>query len=189
MSNYTKHIAPVFELLVKGNFLSQNSSKNEYRKLYLIVQENFESFNDYFSALNFKLEPSASSNFYYLSRKESKYSLEQKLLKFYDYIDILAFFSDYHIGFSEGFRFSINDLEQKCKVDSSLREQIKSLVPEETAILNKIRKIVKTLTDRGFFECEDEETQDYKVLSAYRYLQDLVNLIDIEIVENEKILK
>ena len=189
MDNINKYLAPVFEILVRGNFLSQNSSKSEVSRLYGIVQDHFEEFNEYFSALNFKLEPSSESNYYYLSRNDSKYSLEQKLQKFYDYIDILAFFADYHVAFSEGFIFSVSDLEQQSKVNAHLREALKALIPEETALLNKIKKIVKMMTDRGFFECEDDENQEYKVLSAYRYLQDLVNLIDIDKIENEKIFK
>ncbi|BDD09247.1 hypothetical protein FUAX_16790 [Fulvitalea axinellae] len=176
-----KHIAPVFELLSRGNFLSENSGKHDQRRLHGIVKENFEFFHEYFSALNFRLEPHAESSFFYFSRVDTRYNLEQKLMKFYDYIDLLAFFSDYSVAFGEGYRFSVSDLEQKCKADTNLSEQLKALVQEELPFIERVRKVVKTMTDRGFFECEDEDRQDYKVLSSYRYLQELVQHIDIEI--------
>ena len=185
MQQIQKYIAPVFESLSRGNFLSENSSKYDARKLHEVVSENFEAFHEYYLALNFKLEPHAGSSYYYFSRLESRYNLEQKLMKFYDYIDILAFFSDYNVAFGEGFRFSVSDLEQKCKADTNLSDQLKILVPEELPFIERVRKVVKTMNDRGFFECEDEERQDYKVLSAYHYLQELVQLIDIEATNEE----
>ncbi|BDD04657.1 condensin complex protein MksE [Aureibacter tunicatorum] len=187
--NIQPYLAQIFEYLSRGNFVNENSSSKSQRKLYQIINENFEDVQLYFAPLKFVLEPSQNSSYYYFSRQESRYNLEQKLAKFYDYIDIMAFFADFNISMSEGFRFSVNELEQKCKVDTNLSDQLKAIIKEENNILDRVLKIVKMMTDRGFFECENEEKKEYKVLSSYTYLQDLVQLIDIEVIENEKPLK
>jgi len=183
------YLAQIFEMLSRGNFVSENSSSKVQRKLYQVISENFEAIYEYFQPLKFVLEPGPLSSFYFFSRKESRYNLEQKLMKFYDYIDILAFFADFNISTSEGFRFSINELEQKCKADTNLSDQLKLIIREENNILDRVLKLVKMMTDRGFFECENEDRKEYKVLSSYTYLQDLVQLIDIEVEKNEKSLK
>ncbi|GJM63858.1 condensin complex protein MksE [Persicobacter diffluens] len=184
METIKPYIAPVFDLLSKGGFLSANSSKMEFRKIYNKVEEHFEDFEQYFEALGYQLQ--AGNNYFYFSRVEQKYSLEEKLERFYKFIDILAFFADYFQGFGEGYRFAISEVEQKCKVDTNLSDQLKVIAPEGANFYDKVRRVVKLMTDRGFFECEDDEREDYKVLSSYNYLMELIKLIDIDEEEATK---
>ncbi|BDD01533.1 condensin complex protein MksE [Persicobacter psychrovividus] len=184
MENIKKIIAPVFDVLSRGGFLSANTSRLEHRKLYGKVEEHFEQLHEYYLALGFHLQH--GHNYFYFTREEQKYATEEKLERFYKYIDILAFFADYFQGFGEGYRFSTSDLEQKCKVDTNLSDQLKVIIPEGSTYYDKARRVVKLMTDRGFFICEDDEREDYKVLSAYNYLLDLIKLIDIDEDETTK---
>ena len=51
-----KHTSEIFELLSKGQFICSNSGKDNIRKLYNIIDENFDDLYDYFKSINLVLE-------------------------------------------------------------------------------------------------------------------------------------
>ncbi len=182
MSTY---ISQIFDRLRNGGFLSQNSRNYEQRKLYeyLEDEQHFAEARAYFAQINLELK--AGENYFYFARHVNKQLVEEKIERFYRYIDILAFFSSFSNDFGEGKRFSVGDVEMQCKVTTDLKLELDKIlkdergVPENATIAEKVSKLVRQMEDRGFFECEDAERQDYKVLSSYNYLLELVDLIDI----------
>ncbi|MEI2708446.1 MAG: hypothetical protein V9E96_05435 [Chitinophagaceae bacterium] len=84
-----KQTAEIFELLSKGNFLCSDSAEDSNRKLYNIVEQNFEDLYEYFEAIDFILEK--GDEFFYFSRKELKADLERKIEQTYRWIDIVDF--------------------------------------------------------------------------------------------------
>ena len=87
LDNLPVQTAQVYDYLSKGNFLCSNTSVKELKTLFLIVEENFELLRDYFMYINFVLEQ--GNNYFYFSRKEPRATLEQKLQRFYAWIDVM----------------------------------------------------------------------------------------------------
>lgn len=69
MRNNTQRI---YERLIRGEFLSVDSSDNSIRHLYDDLEENFEDYTDYFKEIGLQLEQ--GNGYFYFSRigKENK---------------------------------------------------------------------------------------------------------------------
>ena len=101
IDNLPVQTAQIYDYLSKGNFLCSNTSVKELRTLFSVVEDNFERLRDYFSHINFVLEQ--GNNYFYFSRKEPRATLEQKLQRFFAWIDIMDFFCTYDTAFGPGF--------------------------------------------------------------------------------------
>ncbi|GAA4847964.1 condensin complex protein MksE [Algivirga pacifica] len=178
MDHIKKYISKAFEVLSAGHFISANSSRTEIKRLYEVIEEYFEDFYNYFEPLNFFL--GRGNNYFYFSREQQRQTVEQKVERFYRYIDYLAFFRVYDNLFSEGTRFTLGDLEQRCKANTDLMEILKRMNLEKETVRDRVQKIVEQMTRESFFECENPETQSYKVLSAYNYFEEIIEMLDID---------
>lgn len=175
----------IFELLSKGQFICSNSSDIHISKLYEIIddQENYETLYDYFLSINFILEK--GDEFYYFSRKdESKADLERKLETACKWIDIVDFFHTFDNAFASGYSFSPAKIAVEISVQAVLKSKADGLkgilkLDEKTPYQEVVNKIVKTLCDDGFAEIESEILKSYKVLSSFKYLEELITHINI----------
>lgn len=180
-----RQTADIFELLSKGQFICSNSSDIRTAKLYEIIDDtdNFETLSDYFDAINFVLEK--GDEFYYFSRKnESKADLERKLETAYKWIDILDFLKAFDPNFVSGYSFTPMQIATEVSVQAVLKNKADSLknvlkLDEKTPYLDVVNKIIKSLCDDGFAEEENEILKSYKALSSFKFLEELVNNINI----------
>ncbi len=183
--NIPKQTGEIFELLSKGQFICSNSSDTRISKLYEILddQENFDPLYDYFNSINFILEK--GDEYYYFSRKdESKADLERKLEAACKWIDIVDFFKTFDNAFGSGYSFSPGRIAVEISVQAVLKNKadgVKSIlrIDEKTAYPEVVNKIVKALCDDNFAEIENEILKSYKVLSSFKYLEELINNINI----------
>jgi hypothetical protein len=175
----------IFDLLSKGQFICSNSSDSRISKLYEVIDENenFETLYDYFYSINFIFEK--GDEFYYFSRKnESKADLERKLETACKWIDIIDFFKTFDDAFGSGYSFSPAEIVVKLGVEVVLKNKADGLkgvlkVEEKIPYPELINKIVETLCRDGFAELENEILKSYKVLSSFKYLEELINSINI----------
>ena len=178
-----KHTATIFEILSKGQFICSNSSDELIRKLYNTIDEeqNFEFLYEYFLNINFILE--RGNEYFYFSRMENKIDLERKIEQAFKWIDILDFLKTYDNSFGAGYRFSPSDILVKTKVDAELKTKLESLKkyrPGKEKHLEIIEKILETLEKDKFIEMENTITHQYKVLTSFHYLEQLVMIINID---------
>jgi hypothetical protein len=182
----------IFELLSKGQFICSNSSDSRISKLCEILddQENFETLYDYFYSINFILEK--GDEFYYFSRKnESKADLERKLETACKWIDIIDFFKTFDNAFASGYSFSPARIAVEISVQAVLKNKADGLkgvlkLDEKTPYHEVANKIVELICKEGFAESENEILKSYKVLSSFKYLEELINNINIpEEVQHE----
>ena len=173
-----RYTRDVFEKLSKGEFICSNSTL-ENVTLYNIVDNNFEEFESYFSAIGFILE--RGDEYFYFSRAEQKADLERKIEQTYRWIDILDFFKTFDTGFSTGHRFTVSDIIGQMKVDASLNEKLQGMrkLAGEGTIRQKIEKLIGELEKYDVVELENNVTEQYKVLSSFKYLEQLVANIHI----------
>ncbi|MBD0402410.1 hypothetical protein [Flammeovirga sp. EKP202] len=169
----------VFEMLSRGQFLSANTIRPEFRKLYDEVEEYFSAFESVYAPLGFHLKK--GNNYFYFSREGGRQTIEEKIERFYKYIDRLAFFATFAPGFGEGMRFYVKDIVHKCNVETDLNDQLQRLTSDKSiSTHDKVRDLMDEMKRQGFMDCEDDENEGYIVLSSYNYLKDIVDLIDID---------
>ena len=188
MQEYPRNTAEIFEVLSKGKFICSNSSKDLYRKLYAVLEDedHFELLTSYFGNINFILEK--GNGYFYFSRNESKVNLERKLEIAFKWIDILDFFKTFDHSFGSGFRFSIADITVRLNTDADLKSKLTALkkITKKTNYTEAVSKLVDYLLKDNFVELQDEITNTYKVLSSFEYLEELIMTLHIpEDIANE----
>ena len=191
--NVPKPTGEIFEILSKGRFICSNSTDSSITKLYDVIDDanNYETLYDYFSAIGFMLEK--GDEFYYFSRKnEAKVDLERKLETACKWIDIMDFFKTFDNSFGSGYSFTPQDIIVKIKVDAVLKNKTDGLrkllkLDDKIPYNDVVTKIItENLCKEGFAEMENEILKSYKVLSSFKYLEELVTNINIpEEIQNE----
>ena len=124
IDNLPVQTAQIYDYLSKGNFLCSNTSVKELRTLFSVVEDNFERLRDYFSHINFVLEQ--GNNYFYFSRKEPRATLEQKLQRFFAWIDIMDFFCTYDTAFGGDigtFPYRHGSRDEAGRVEKTYRRQ------------------------------------------------------------------
>lgn len=186
-----KQTGEIFELLSKGQFICSNSTESRIGKLFDIIDDsdNYELLYDYFKSINFILEK--GDEYYHFSRKEEKVDLERKLDIACKWIDIVDFFKTFDNSFASGYSFSPSEINVKISVDAVLKNKADGVraalkIDEKTPYHEIVLKIIDTLVKDGFAEMENEILKTYKVLSSFKYLEELINTINIpEEVQDE----
>lgn len=175
-----KQTSDIFEILSKGQFICSNSTKDSNRKLYNVIDENFEELYDYFKSINLSLDK--GDEYYMFTRVENKTDLERKLLAAYKWIDILDFFKTFDHSFGAGYRFTPSDVLIRLSVDVDMKNKLEGL-KKYAAGKEKhgeiLEKVLDHLSRDYFIELENEITNSYKVLSSFHYMERLVLSINI----------
>jgi len=182
-----KQIAQVFELLSKGQFICSNSSDETIRKLYNAIdqEQNYDYMYDYFRHINFTLE--RGEEYYYFSRLENKVDLERKIEQTFKWLDILDFLKTFDNSFGSGSRFTPSDILVKLNLDAELKSKLEGL-KRHSGGKDKFGEIIDRILDDlkkdRFIELENEISNQFKVLTSFKYLEQLV--ISINISEDAK---
>lgn len=172
-----KYTQQIFEKLSRGRFISSICVNSTDRYIYIDLCDNKEKYMDYFSKIGFSLEE--GDGYFYFSRKESKTSLSEKLKKFGHWIDIIDFIKTYEPSACPGLTFTLPQLAVRVESDIELREKCKMLYDNKGCSVDIIAKLADELSSNGFIELYDDGTQKYQITSAFRYLEDMVNLLEI----------
>ena len=190
--NIPRQTGEIFDILSSGQFICSNSADSRITKLHEVIDnaDKYDLLYDYFSAIGFILEK--GDEFYYFSRKnESKADLERKLEAACRWIDVLDFFKTFDNAFGSGYSFAANDIAVKIKIDAVLKSKADNLrnvfkLDDKMPYDEVIEKIVDNLCKDGYAEVENEILKTHKILSSFKYLEELVMNINIpEEVQNE----
>ncbi len=176
-----RNVTEIFEILSKGKFICSNSTADANRKLYNIVEEEFDELYTCFKSIGFILE--RSDEYFYFSRNESRASIENKIEQAYRWIDVVDFFMAFNSGFAPGFRFTPSDISVQVKMDASLKDKLEIMkkLTGDGNYQERINNLIeKQLCTPGFAELENEITNQYKVLSSFNYIKRLIVNIQIE---------
>lgn len=168
----------VYERLIRGGFLAVDSSKTEIKHLFQDVEDNYEEYVEFFKQIGFRLE-SGNGYYYFSSINESKNEIERRLENFCKWIDYLDFLKTYNPIFSVGYQFNKAQIVNEIDVNAELKDKARHLLSQQKTFPEKVDKLINELETMGFVELIEEETATYKVTSAFRYAEDLVNLLTI----------
>lgn len=168
----------IYERLSRGTFLSVDSTDLEIKHLYDDVEDNYADYEVFFQELGLKLV--AGDGYYYFARKqEGKLTMEQKLQSFAIWVDILDFLKTYDITFSTGFQFRVTHILERINLDIELHEKARKLYRKQQTNQEVADKLIQDLTTMGFIENINEQDGTYKVTAAFKYAEEMVNLITI----------
>lgn len=177
MRNNTQRI---YERLSRGEFLSVDSTDTSIRHLYKDIEENVEDYADYFKEIGLQLE--AGNGYFYFSRVgESRQTIEQKLDSFSKWLDYIDFLKCYNQSFTAGYQFRKSHLMEQISLDIELKEKANRLfrkygVGSHIEIVNRL---LQEMLNMGFAECLSELDETFKITSAFRYVEELVEMIQI----------
>ena len=177
MRNNTQRI---YERLSRGEFLSVDSTDTSIRHLYEDIEENVEDYSDYFKEIGLQLE-SGNGYFYFSRLGEGKQTIEQKLESFSKWLDYLDFLKCYNQSFTAGYQFRKSHLIEQISLDIELKEKASHLFKKYGvgSNLEIVNKLLQEMQSMGFAECISEQDETFKVTSAFRYAEELVNMIQI----------
>lgn len=177
MRNNTQRI---YERLSRGEFLSVDSTDTSIRHLYEDIEENLDDYADYFKEIGLQLE-SGNGYFYFSRIGEGKQSVEQKLDSFSKWLDYLDFLKCYNQSFTAGYQFRKSNLVEQISLDIELKEKAGHLFKKYGvgSNLDIVNKLLQEMQSMGFAECISEQDETYKITSAFRYAEELINMIQI----------
>ena len=177
MRNNTQRI---YERLSRGEFLSVDSTDTSIRHLYEDIEENLDDYADYFKEIGLQLE-SGNGYFYFSRIGEGKQSVEQKLDSFSKWLDYLDFLKCYNLSFTAGYQFRKSNLVEQISLDIELKEKAGHLFKKYGvgSNLDIVNKLLQEMQSMGFAECISEQDETYKITSAFRYAEELINMIQI----------
>ena len=171
--------ASIFEYLQKGLFISSNSTSEEVRDMYKIWRP---------TPLVRALE--RGNEYFFFSRIEPKATLEQKIMRAYYWIDVLDFFKTYDETFGPGFRFQPEQILVETNINMLLQNKLDGMrkhFSDKDIRKEVLENMIRQLTKDSFLEQENEKTNTYKVMSAWHYLERLIESINIyDETEDEK---
>jgi hypothetical protein len=172
----------IFKILSKGQFISSNNSDKSISTLYNIIddEQNFENLYEYFSNINFILEK--GEEFFYFSRPETKVDLENKIDTAFRWIDYVDFFKTFDNSFGAGYRFTPSEILVRIKTDAELEAKLESMKKHTGKDNQKdiLDKVLDKLISDSFVELENQITHQYKVLTSFKYLEQLILTINIQ---------
>lgn len=179
-----KYTNDVFAKLSRGQFISANSIDPQVRTLYADIEECLAEYEDYFGKIDFLL--SQGDGYYYFSRKEQKVITENKLRNLLPWLDYLDFLKSCDSTFDAGTQFCTAQLEVRASSDLELKEKLERLFVDKRTIHEKLEALVAAMVGQGYAEVVNEVEGMYQVTNAFRYIQDLIDCINIdEEVEDE----
>ena len=180
--NYTE---PIYSILSRGGFISSNSLNADIKRYYDAIEADEDSYYEYYRGIGYYLEK--GNGFYFFVRKEPKVELQRKLDMAERWIDYLAFLKTFRSSFCSGLTFRKAEILTQISADMELKEMAPKLFPNnKLSHEDVVDKLLSELERMGVVELENELEGSYKVLSAFGYIEDLVDCITIsEEVQDE----
>ena len=139
-----------------------------------------EDYTDYFREIGLQLE--SGNGFFYFSRiGEGKQTVEQKLESFSKWLDYMDFLKCYNQSFTAGYQFRKSHLIEQVSLDIELKEKANHLFRKYGAgtHVEIVNKLLQEMLNMGFAECISELDETFKVTSAFRYAEELVEMIQM----------
>ena len=172
-----KYTEEIFNILSRGGFISANSVSSTVKRYYDALEEDFTEYYDYYKGIGFYLE--AGNGYYLFTRQETRVDLERKLEAVGKWIDYLSFLKTYHSAFGPGFLFRRADIEVQIGCNMELKEKASRLFSDKKKFGEVVEKLVAELEKAGMIELENEHDETYKVLTAFHYMEEMVDCITI----------
>jgi len=172
-----KNTEDIFNILSKGGFISQNSTDEQKKRYYDLIEDNEQEYADYFAGVGFDLE--GGNGYYYFSRKEPRVVIQEKIERLAKWIDQVDFLRTFNPSFGVGFEFSAANIQLQLGNDIEMKEKAGKLFSDKHNYKDIVDELVKQMLNVGFIEVANELEPTYKVTSAFNYIDKLINMLVI----------
>lgn len=172
-----KNSKEIFEILSKGGFISQNSVNALQRKYFDLLEDDLNSYREYYEGVGFLLE--SGNGYFYFVRQESRANAVDKLSRFCAWIDRLDFVKTFNSAFEPGFVFTPSKILEQINCDMELKEKALNLYSDKKKSSEIVEKLIDDFVKLGFVEVENDLDGQYRVVAAFRYLEELVCSLNI----------
>lgn len=164
----------IFDVLSKGVIISLNSSKYKNEAMYLLDEDNFNSFNALLNRLGFYLV--GENGYFYLS-KELKADEEEKFFNAHKNVILaIAQLKKVFVHLDKGHKIKKSEFIKRF--DSKKDEKIIKYL-FNTDDLMEITDKLFNLLERNYV-IESKNKDEYLVLNAIDYYLDIVDLVEGE---------
>jgi hypothetical protein len=147
------------------------------KRYYDAIEDHQTEYDEYYQGIGFHLE--AGDGYFFFSRKETKGDLQRKLEAVSKWIDYLTFLKTYNSAFGSGLVFSAADIVVRINCDMELKELAGKLFSEKKSYDEIVDKLIGELVRMGFIEQQDEVEKNWKVLTSFHYIEELIDCISI----------
>ena len=119
-------------------------------------------------------------------------AIEEDLTDYYEYYKGIGFYLEGGDGYymftrGPGFKFRPADIEVQISCQIELKDKASKLFQDKKKYNEVVEKLVSELEKAGMIELENEHDNTYKVLTAFHYMEDLVDCITISEEMNDEI--
>jgi len=172
-----QHIQKLYENILKGNFINENSSKNGNSELYEAIMLQESQVRAYFKVIGYILMK--REGYFYFAHdgaSESSSALE----KMVDYIEISSFLRTIDSNFSVGYRFRLSSIENQLNNNIELQDlanKMKGINAKDNREF--IQKIIEKLKKDGFLEEVNSTNAEYIILNSYDYIENFLNEVEV----------
>ena len=94
-------------------------------------------------------------------------------------INALDFLKSYDTSFDVGTQFNIAQMEVQLQSNLELKDKLQNLFPEKSSNRDKLETLVGKLVDMGFAEQVSEIEGMYQVTSAFHYIENIIDCVNI----------
>ena len=93
----------------------------------------------------------------------------------------MDFLKCYNQSFTAGYQFRKSNLIEQISLDIELKEKAGHLFKKYGvgSYQEIVNKLLQEMIGIGFAECISDQDETYKITSAFRYAEELVNMIQI----------
>ncbi len=172
-----QHIEKIYQIIIKGGYINENSSKNGNSELYDAIVSKESELRAYFRPLGYALK--RREGYYYFARNDASDG-EAALEQIVDYIEIANFFKTLDSNFSVGYRFSLTSMEQQLNSNLELQNlslKMKGIKADDNREF--IQKIVDRLRKDGFVEEQNSANGEFIVLNSYEYIETFLGEVEV----------
>jgi len=172
-----QYIKKVYENILKGNFINENSFKNGNSELYEAIMLQESEVRAYFETIGYILIK--REGYFYFAHDGASDSVSA-LEKMVDYIDIASFLKTVDSNFGVGYRFRLNSIENQLNNSIELQDlayKMKGINANDNREF--VQKIVEKLKKDGFLEEVNSTNSEYIILNSYDYIESFLNEVEV----------
>jgi len=172
-----QHIEKIYQIILKGHYINENSSKNGNSALYDAIVSKEGELRAYFRPLGYALM--RGEGYFYFARDDASDG-EAALEQIVDYIDIASFLKTLDSNFSVAYRFSLTSMEQHLNNSLELQDlslKMKGLKANDNREF--IYKIIERLRKDGFVEEQNSANREFIVLNSYEYIETFLSEVEV----------
>ncbi len=172
-----QYISKIYDIILKGNFVNENSNKNGSAEIYKVIYENEIEIRAYFKPIGYTLIKRVG--YFYFARDDAPDN-QSNLENIVDYIDIVNFLKTMDSNFSVDYPFVLSSMENQLINSLELQDlAYKMRGINSTNNREFIQKIIERLKKNGFVEERNVSNGEYIVLKSYDYIESFLKEVEI----------